>query len=345
MKPPAAAHSPASASPSSSRPASSGLKTNGPRIAPNTAPNSTSAMPCARRSGGYMSPAAVRASSAVPLAVPTSTSPPSTAGAEGSALPSAASAQPPTPMPKPAASTGTRPKRSIARPAGSAASAPDASTIAGPSPSRPLTPTTATSVSEATAADSWSIPELAASAAASSAVLRRIGRSAARGHDAQRLPAVLGTSRSWSTTPPARGLRPIDPTPFRLRLERTAPRRRREPVGLDGVLADLDRRIRPFGAGFGAPWAARRAHGLRGGFRWDGEDSRTKAWYPQGIAASADGGVVLVSWYHKASNAARVSCVDLERGGYRHVPLDHRRGQGRSAPTRAGWPGARTCST
>ncbi len=99
MKPPAAAHSPASASPSSSRPASSGLKTNGPRIAPKTAPNSTSAMPCARRSGGYMSPAAVRASSAVPLAVPTSTSPPSTAIADGSALPSAARAQPPTPMP------------------------------------------------------------------------------------------------------------------------------------------------------------------------------------------------------------------------------------------------------
>ena len=46
------------------------------------------------------------------------------------------------PTPKPAASTGTRPKRSIARPAGSAASAPDASTIAGPSPSRPFTPTT-----------------------------------------------------------------------------------------------------------------------------------------------------------------------------------------------------------
>ena len=123
-------------------------------------------------------------------------------------------------------------------------------------------------------------------------------------------------------SPPARGLRSIDPTPFRLRLERTAPRDPgQEPVGLAGVLADLDRRIRPFGPGFGSPWAARRAHGLRGGFRFDGEDSRTKAWYPQGIAASADGGVVLVSWYHKASNAARVSFVDLSRGGYRHVPL------------------------
>ena len=116
-------------------------------------------------------------------------------------------------------------------------------------------------------------------------------------------------------------------------------------AGLDGVLADLDRRIRPFGPGFGAPWAARRAHGLRGGFRWDGEDSRTKAWYPQGIAASADGGVVLVSWYHKASNAARVSFVDLAARRLPPRPAHHRRGQGRRAPTRAGWPGARTCST
>ena len=87
------------------------------------------------------------------------------------------------------------------------------------------------------------------------------------------------------------------------------------------MLADLDRRIQPFGRGFGAPWAARRAHGLRGGFRWDAEDSRTKAWYPQGIAASADGNVVLVSWYHKASNVARLSCVDVARGRYRHVRL------------------------
>ena len=41
-------------------PAKSGLKTAGPRIAPNTAPKRTSAIPRARRSGGYMSPAAVR---------------------------------------------------------------------------------------------------------------------------------------------------------------------------------------------------------------------------------------------------------------------------------------------
>jgi hypothetical protein len=124
-----------------------------------------------------------------------------------------------------------------------------------------------------------------------------------------------------ASTPPPQGVRAIDPTPFRLRLEREAPRAPRQSVGLDGVLADLDRRIRPFGNGFGAPWAARRARGLRGGFRWDAADSRTTAWYPQGVAASPDGGVVLVSWYHKPSNAARVSFVDLKAGRYRHAPL------------------------
>ena len=125
-----------------------------------------------------------------------------------------------------------------------------------------------------------------------------------------------------ATTPPAQGLLTIDTTPFRLRLEHATPRAEpATPVGLDAVLADLDRRIRPFGRGLGAPWAARRAHGLRGGFRWDAEDCRTKAWYPQGIAVSRDGKIVLVSWYHKASNAARVSCVDVANARYRHVRL------------------------
>jgi hypothetical protein len=121
------------------------------------------------------------------------------------------------------------------------------------------------------------------------------------------------------TAPPAHGLRAIDPTPFRLELEREAPRA--PSAGLPAVLADLDRRIRPFGRGFGAPWAARRAHGLTGGFQWDKEDSRTKGWYPQGIAASPDGAVVLVSWYGKASNVARLSCVAVAAGRYRHLRL------------------------
>ena len=125
-----------------------------------------------------------------------------------------------------------------------------------------------------------------------------------------------------ATPPPPPGLRAIDPTPFRLRLERSeAPAAAAPPAGLEGVLGDLDRRIQPFGRGFGAPWAARRAHGLLGGFRWDAQDSRTEAWYPQGIDASPDGAVVLVSWYHKPSNAARVSCVDVAAGRYRHIRL------------------------
>jgi hypothetical protein len=125
-----------------------------------------------------------------------------------------------------------------------------------------------------------------------------------------------------STSPPTQGLRAIDPTPFRLRLHRGKPHPAiAPPVGLEGVLADLDRTLRPFGPGFGAPWAARRAHRLRGGFRWDAQDSSTTAWYPQGIAASPDGAIVLVSWYHKPSNSARVSVVDVRAGRYRHVPL------------------------
>ncbi len=178
MNPPAASQSGASASPSKARPASSGLNTSGPRIAPNTAPKRTSAIPWARRSGGYMSPAAVRASSAVPLDAPTATRPASTMGADPRTLPTAASAQPIVPAQNPPARTGTRPMRSIARPAGSAASAPAASTIAGPSPSSPFTSRTSTSVSDATAAESCSIAEFAASAEARRIVLRRTGSAA-----------------------------------------------------------------------------------------------------------------------------------------------------------------------
>src|SRR5215212_829702 len=296
MNTPAASQRTASASPSRSRPARRGLNTSGPRIAPKTAPKRTSAMPCARRSGGYMSPAAARASSAVPLAAPTATRPASTAGAEETALPSAARPQPAAPVPKPAASTGTRPTRSISRPAGSAARAPEARTMAGPSPSSPRTPTTATSVSEATAAESCSVPELAASAAERSSVLRRMGRSSGltRPNATPTACHHRGVPPAAALPPPAQGVRPVDPTRFRLR---------------------------PFGPRFGAPWAARRARGLRGGFRWDADDSRSEAWYPQGVSASPDGSVVLVSWYRRGSGVARLSCVDLESGRYRHLRL------------------------
>lgn len=174
MKPAAAIHGTARASPSRSRPLRRGLKTAGPRMAPKTAPKRTSAIPRARRVGGYMSPAAVRASSEMPPAAPTQRSPGTTPAGESAAEPSAVSNPPMTPSPKPTARTGIRPKRSMARPAGRAANAPVARTSAGPRPSSPSISTTSAKVIVATAAESCSVAELAASAAERSAVLRPI---------------------------------------------------------------------------------------------------------------------------------------------------------------------------
>ena len=305
MKPPAASHRIASASPSSSRPWSSGLNTSGPRIAPNTAPNSTSAIPCARRSGGYMSPAAARASSAVPLAAPTPVRPTSTAGAESTALPSAASPQPADPTTKPSASTGTRPTRSIARPAGSAASAPEASTIAGPRPSRPSTPTTETSVSEATAADSCSVPELAASAADSSAVLRRMCSSA-------RVVTLRQASRV--STPPATGLGAIDPAPFLLRHEPAA-----VPAGAGLDAVRLDRRISPFGKGLNVRSPRASCAGCAAASSGTARTATPRTGIRRASTAAAD--ILLVSWYSKSTGAARLSVVDTKAGRYGHVAL------------------------
>ena len=69
--------------------------------------------------------------------------------------------------------TGTRPSRSISRPAGSAASAPAVMKIAGPRPRIDLIPVTRTSVIVATATASWSTPSRRQSE--SRTVLRRTG--------------------------------------------------------------------------------------------------------------------------------------------------------------------------
>jgi hypothetical protein len=113
---------------------------------------------------------------------------------------------------------------------------------------------------------------------------------------------------------PAAGLRPTDPAPFRLRLERLHPA---PGHGMGRVV--LGRRLRRFGPRGNVPFAARLARGLRGGFRWDAEDSRTKDWYPQGIDARGD--IVLVSWYSKRDGAARLSVADVSTGRYGHVTL------------------------
>ena len=113
---------------------------------------------------------------------------------------------------------------------------------------------------------------------------------------------------------PAAGLRPIDPGAFALRHTALA-----APAGhgLDAVR--LDRGLRAFGPGRGAPLATRLARGLTGGWRFDDEDSRTKAWYPQGI--DARGPIVLVSWYATEGSAARLSVLDTAAGRYGHVAL------------------------
>ncbi len=116
------------------------------------------------------------------------------------------------------------------------------------------------------------------------------------------------------STPPANGLRAIDPLQFRLRHE---PIDVPEGSGLDAV--QLDRRLRPFGRGLRTPLAARLASGLRGGFQWDPEDSRSKEWYPQGV--DGRGHRVLVSWYSKTTGAARLSVADTRAGRYGHVAL------------------------
>src|SRR3954467_647311 len=174
--PAAASQGTVSAAASSFFPAKSGPKTVGPRIAPNTDPKSTYEMPRARRAGGHMSPAAARVSNEIPLEAPTNTKPGSRAAVEPVLVASAVSRQPQEPSAKPTVSTGTRPKRSISRPAGTAVSPEEGRKIAGPRPSRPLTPVTSTNVSDETAAVSWRTAEFTAIVAARITVLRLIGR-------------------------------------------------------------------------------------------------------------------------------------------------------------------------
>ena len=135
--------------------------------------------------------------------------------------------------------------------------------------------------------------------------MRRIGSSA-------RVATVRQANRV--STPPAIGLRPIDPGPFALR---------HEPIAVPRRLRAGRRRARPAAATRSGA-AARRSRrgsrsGLIGGFQWDREDSTTKDWYPQGIDGRGD--LLLVSWYSKRDGAARLSVVDTAAGRYGHVAL------------------------
>lgn len=89
-------------------------------------------------------------------------------------------------------------------------------------------------------------------------------------------------------------------------------------VGLEGVLADLDRRAR-------RTLAPGRA--VRRALTWEPADRRDPHWWPQGISSSAEAGVLpgrrvlAVSWYSQRHHGSRVTFLDLESRRYRHVLL------------------------
>lgn len=97
-------------------------------------------------------------------------------------------------------------------------------------------------------------------------------------------------------------------------------RRRVPQVGLTGVLADLDRT--------GTPCEVPGEAAGRG-FAWEPRDADDPTWWPQGVASTASGDVLLVSWYARRrkrvrTDGSRITVVDRsdpERPRYRHVLL------------------------
>jgi hypothetical protein len=91
-------------------------------------------------------------------------------------------------------------------------------------------------------------------------------------------------------------------------------------VGLDGVLADLDREGEPCDV----PGAA-----AGRGFTWAPVDRDDPSWTPQGLAVARGGEVLLVAWYARrrlgvVTQGSRVTVVDRrdpERVRYRHILL------------------------
>ena len=91
-------------------------------------------------------------------------------------------------------------------------------------------------------------------------------------------------------------------------------------VGLDGVLGDLDRAAEVCSV----PGEVGGA-----GFTWDDRDRNDPTWWPQGVASTRSGALLLVSWYAKRGRSlrtpgSRISVVDRtppERPRYRHVLL------------------------
>lgn len=96
--------------------------------------------------------------------------------------------------------------------------------------------------------------------------------------------------------------------------------RRLPRVGLGGVLGDLDR----VGATCRVPGDA-----AGDGFTWDPHDRDDRSWWPQGVASTRSGDVLLVSWYGKRrwlvrTQGSRISVIDRTDSAhprYRHVLL------------------------
>jgi len=127
---------------------------------------------------------------------------------------------------------------------------------------------------------------------------------------------VAETSSPGST--PAYGVhltRTRDDTDAVDRLARLAPR-----VGLAGLVGDLDRRAR-------RTWAP--GLRVRTAYIWDRADNRDRHWWPQGVTHSAgtaehtgvERDLLLVSWYAKHGQGARVTVLDPAARRYRHVLL------------------------
>jgi hypothetical protein len=100
-------------------------------------------------------------------------------------------------------------------------------------------------------------------------------------------------------------------------VDRPGPRLAR--TGLDGALAELDRR--------GTPTAVP-GEAAADGFTWDAHDRDDPSWMPQGVASLRSGQVLLVSWYAKRRRlrtpGSRVTVVDRsdpEQPRYGHVRL------------------------
>jgi len=91
-----------------------------------------------------------------------------------------------------------------------------------------------------------------------------------------------------------------------------------DPVGVPGVLAELDRTAERVPVpGRAVEW----------GLRWAPEDVASAEWWPQGVTNSAhvpgfgDRRLLVTSWYAKGGGGSRVTVLDLDSLRYRHVLL------------------------